>query len=158
LKTLLPTVLVLSVLVASPTYAVKECACIAPPIQEAWSSSTIVFQGTVEWIRTPPPRRDRQELHTPGRPAVLVVRLTISEIFKGIESDTVSISVFTGHGPHDCAFPFEVGRSYVVFSVPSSFRGIPVHYSDSCLGTTVVGQPSDTPGLLTFLRELSGQE
>ena len=90
--------------VASAPAPAAACRCIAPgpPCDAVWQANAL-FVGRVISIE-PSPAADSQLGNR--------VELQVVEAFRGVTTATVMV----GSGPGDCAFPFVVGESYLVYA------------------------------------------
>jgi hypothetical protein len=110
------------------------CDCVVSPVGgcHAPTADMIVLATVVskEFVRSGPvppapapagdfsPRRTSRAPTDPPLPAPIVrVTLSVSERFRGVAGDSVVVQTDTS----DCAYPFEVGREYLVFA--NEFRG-----------------------------------
>lgn len=109
----------------------SACSCMPPgSVQEEQARSTRVFVGRVthteersaevengwlasaiQWIKglfgAPPPRDTQYYPH-------ILVTFYVLETFKGSSVSEVQLS--TGMGGGDCGYPFETGKTYVVYA------------------------------------------
>ena len=97
------------VLAGVPTFAC-DCAGNRPPCQEYWEASA-VFIGTVIDSRS---LTIKQGTYPQQRRAV---RISLDEIFRGIEG--AEVEVLTGFGGGDCGFGFRQAQQYLVYAYRS---------------------------------------
>src|SRR5437764_3457196 len=97
------------VLVASRTFAC-ECAGSRPPCQEYWEAS-VVFIGTVINSRTVTVKEGTYPEQ------MRAVRISLDEIFRGVEG--AEVEVLTGFGGGDCGFGFRQAQQYLVYTYRS---------------------------------------
>ena len=84
------------------------CSCLQPPPPlVAVSNSDAVFVGKVLSVASTNPAE---------RFAPLKVDFEVSERFKGLASDALTVSVFTGSDSALCGYSFEKDVSYLVYS------------------------------------------
>ena len=86
----------------------SACECPEPPpaaSAKAYVISTVIFMGTVE---------ERRIVEPPSHGGYLEFRFRVLEDWKGAPSDTILIGTSPGGGM--CGYPFEVGRTYVVYA------------------------------------------
>jgi hypothetical protein len=113
--------------------SVDACSCLGPglPCEAAWSAEA-VFVGHVVSIETSGGRR---------------VQLAVVEAFRGFQLSQVT--VVTGYGQADCGFPFEMGKSYVVYANRDRNGELT---TSSCARTRPVENAAED---LTYLRSLA---
>lgn len=110
----------------APACETGFCSCVGPRnAQSARASSDAVFTGRVVSVRDTVVGAGTQ--HGPWQERL--VTLQVDRAWKGVESSTVV--VMTGMGGGDCGFPFQPGKSYLVYAN----RG-----HDGALGTDICGR------------------
>jgi hypothetical protein len=112
----------------------QACSC-APPeaAEEAFKGSTAVFLGTVRSVAATP-------IATSYGPAVEVA-LDVARVWKGEVSRNQV--VVTPNGGSTCGFPFETGRTYLVY-VTRNDHGL---WATLCSNTRATNQAADELGL-----------
>jgi hypothetical protein len=84
-------------------HAAFACSCIKPPTPaEARNLSEAVVVGKV------------LEVAPNGKGSGFVVKLQVEQSWKG--PSCTEMTVATGRGDGDCGYPFEVGKSYLVYA------------------------------------------
>src|SRR2546430_13451089 len=97
------------VLAAGRTFAC-ECAGSRPPCQEYWEASA-VFIGTVINSRTVTVKEGTYPEQ------MRAVRISLDEIFRGVEG--AEVEILTGFGGGDCGFGFRQAQQYLVYAYRS---------------------------------------
>jgi len=106
---LLLTIVALITLGAGPAFAC-ECAGNRPACQEFWEASA-VFVGTVINSRTVTVKEGTYPEQ------MRAVRISLDEIFRGLEG--AEVEVLTGFGGGDCGFGFRQAQQYLVYAYRS---------------------------------------
>ena len=123
------------------------CGCILSehPCQQT-AEAAAIFAGRVTDIRRlHPPRKMDDDVSDLW--VELVVSLSVSESFKG--PGTPSIEVVTGNG--SCGYPFEIGKTYLVFAQARSVTGGgPPLSTHKCGHNAEIDQAGDS---LRYLRQ-----
>ena len=116
-----------------------------PPCQAYWPASA-VFTGQVIEVTTF--TSDQENFR--GHPQKLI-RFAVSQTFRGVSG--ITVEAITGNSGAECGFPFEVGRSYLVyaFSNPKSNK---LHAS-ICSRTRLLSDASED---LEYLQNLTRGE
>ncbi len=100
------------------------CSCAGPgpvPCGE-FSSTSLVFVGTVESIENPPPDFDQAakssvDMRTVDQSGYARYYFRVDEKISGTQ--TTDIDVFSGRGGADCSYHFQKGEQYLVFPYKS---------------------------------------
>jgi len=118
-----------------------ECAGNRPVCQEYWEVSA-VFVGTVINTRTVTVKEGAYPQQ------MRAVRISLDEIFRGLEG--AEVEVLTGFGGGDCGFGFKQAQQYLVYAYRSENDG-KLHTS-ICTRTKSISEANDD---LTYIRGLS---
>lgn len=129
------------VLLASDANA---CDCLfggGAPCQEYWKASS-VFVGTVSYSS-----RVTLDDGSDFKRQQRLVRLTIDQVFRGIDGSEVE--VLTGLGDADCGYEFKLGGQYFVYANRSKDNRL---YTGICSRTRPLSEATED---LAFIRELT---
>jgi len=118
-----------------------ECAGNRPVCQEYWDVSAI-FVGTVINSRTVTVKEGTYPEQ------MRAVRISLDEIFRGVEGSEVE--VLTGFGGGDCGFGFRQAQQYLVYAYRSESDG--KLYTSICTRTKSISDAEDD---LTYIRGLN---
>ena len=108
------TVLALCVaglVIAATAWPAEACSCETPrlPCDATWRSAA-VFTGKVISIAPAPPLRVGNDYDVSGH----LVVLEVSETFRGASAKMIQVRARVGSD--DCSYPFEIGKSYLVYA------------------------------------------
>lgn len=81
----------------------SACSCLETPVEEARTASAAVFEAQVASIEP-----------IEGGAGAIRVRLDVVQTWKG--ANTEHLEVTTSSNEASCGYPFEVGRSYLVYA------------------------------------------
>lgn len=133
--------------------ATWACSCMGggPPCASALGSSA-VFTGRVMDVTRDPPQPDGSgSRRITGFPGTHVT-FEVTEAFVGMERRGKQIEIRTAMGGGDCGYPFEVGRSYLVYAFEDQ-QGL--------LVTNICSRTAETERAeadLAYLRSLPSRE
>lgn len=145
--------LLLLFLLAAPA-ASLACTCSKEPpgTCAGLGTDSVVFLGTVTAGETLPaaPGQDPTAPNVAGIVPTPIARyhFHVEESFAGVSKGAREIDIFSGGDDGDCAFRFEVGRQYVVFTHPSDDGRA---FATICAGTRTA---DDARALIPQLRAM----
>jgi len=142
-----PTILIFLFLANHSAALGCECAYSSYPAREAverdFKGSDLVFSGTVKsmemrfhWVYTGLMLNKREMAQ------YLVVSLAVKQIFKGPKQSTIIVTTGSGGassiGPVDCAFPFRLGETYIVYAYSKGDETERLPSTSICLQTKLL--------------------